>query len=145
MKKFVISMLAVLALSSSINAAVVVPADQSAFGESIAEIQDSFNRMSAKALKKMPDKQFDAMVYNGAIGQLEATMSLIDTLDKGMEAMGGGGIKAKMREFIQNAYGISKDLDDDEFFGAIEKFTAPQLQTINEELIYRIAKLFEQQ
>ena len=140
MKKFVISMLAVLALASSVNAGIVVPADQSASGTTLEQIKESFNTSSAKALKKISKKDQDAMMNSGAHQQLETLLYLIDTLDKRFP---GNDLKVRTAQFIENAYGVNKDLDEAEYAYAFEKFTTLQVQDICNELTWRLYKFFE--
>lgn len=140
MKKFVISMLAVFALASSVNAGIVVPADQSASGTTLEQIKESFNTSSAKALKKISKKDQDAMMNSGALQQLEALQYLIDMLDKRWPK---DNIRANFRQYVENAYGVSKDLDEAEYAAAFEDFTTLQIQDICIELTWRLYKLFE--
>ena len=53
MKKFVISMLAVLALASSVNAGVNLAAIESSTGQPIEVVKKVFAESSSKAIKKI--------------------------------------------------------------------------------------------
>ena len=140
MKKVLISMLATMALVSSVKAGIVVPADQSASGTTLEQTKESFNKSSAKALKKVSKKDQDAMMNSGALQQLEALQYLIDMLDKRWPK---DNIRANFRQYVENAYGVSKDLDEAEYAYAFEQFTTLQIQDICNELTWRLYKLFE--
>ncbi|WP_295142921.1 hypothetical protein [uncultured Campylobacter sp.] len=140
MKKFVISMLAVLALASSVNAGVNLAAIESSTGQPIEVVKKVFAESSSKALKKISNKDQATMMNSGAHQQLEALLYLIDTLDKRFP---GNDLKVRTAQFIENAYGVNKDLDEAEYAYAFEKFTTLQVQDICNELTWRLYKFFE--
>ena len=139
MKKLLVSILAAIALSSTASAVILKPTEM-AYGigdpldSSIEYFQDLKNQYKAdKNVDRLKQAHFDLAM------NVRDLIVAIDAMDRRMPNL---GLLKDTRQFLENAYGINKDIPILDLPDVLETFNIYQLGSISGELIHRIEITF---
>lgn len=136
MKKVLISMLAVLALSSSVNAGRIVPANEATF-QSLQQYKEGM-----KAVKTLKGNDAKEQVANTALTLITTYYNIgarMDAITPGT----GDAVNSALDGFIKDVYGFDiSQAEDDEIIAWLMKLSVGELGYLTTELALRINAIY---
>lgn len=136
MKKFVISMLAAMALISSVNAGRIVPANEATF-QSLQQYKEGI-----KAVKAFKGNDAKEQVANTALTLITTYYNIgarMDALTPGT----GDVVNSALNGFIKDVYGFDiSQAEDDEIIAWLMKLSVGELGYLTTELASRINAIY---